>query len=458
MQEVVLRARNAQQAWGAMTPAARARALRPWWRRILAGMGELADALVAETGKPRFEALFHEVLPLLDSIRYQMRHVPRHLRPRRIPLHLARHRRSELVPVPLGVVGILAPWNFPVAVGVGDAVTALLAGNAVVLKPSERTPGSSRLLERWWRETGGDPDLLIVVEGGPEAGQALIAARPDHVVFTGSVSGGRRVAVAAAERLIPTTLELGGKAPAIVMPDADLEATARTLVWGAFANCGQVCAAIERVYVPRAIWAELLGHVRQHVAGLRPGLDVGRPTMPEATARWDAQVEDAVARGVEVTRPAAPFPLPYYAPAVLAPCPPDARVMREETFGPLLPLCPVADVSEAVRLANDSEVGLLGYVFCRDVAEGRALAARLETGTVMVNEVILTHAMPETPWGGQKDSGWGRVHGTQGLDAMVHWRHLNTPRMPWRFKPWLHPYEERWSALAERWLPRFWRP
>lgn len=132
--------------------------------------------------------------------------------------------------------------------------------------------------------------------------------------------------------------------------------------------------------------------------------------------------------------------------------------MREETFGPLLPMCPVMDVSEAVHLANDSEVGLLGYVFCRDVAAGRALAARLETGTVMVNEVILTHAMPETPWGGQKDSGWGRVHGTQGLDAMVHWRHLNMPRMPWGFKPWLHPYEERWSALAERWLPRVWRP
>lgn len=458
MEELVLRARRAQRAWGGLEPARRARALKPWWRRILSGMGEVADVLAAETGKPRYEALLHEVLPLLDGMRHQMKSVPRHLRARRIPLHLAIHRRSDLVPVPVGVVGIIAPWNFPVAIGIGDAVTALLAGNAVVLKPSERTPESSRMLVRWWRETGGDPDLLIVAEGGPEAGQALIAARPDHVIFTGSVPGGRRVAVAAAERLIPTTLELGGKAPAIVLPDADLAETAKTLAWGAFANCGQVCASVERVYVPRVIWEPLLGLLRREVAGLRPGIDIGRPTMPEAVARWDEQVAEAVSLGAEVIRPDAHFPDPYHAPALLAPCPADARVMREEIFGPLLPLCPVDDVEEAVRLANESEVGLLGYVFTRDVRAGRRLAARLQVGTVMINEVILTHAMPETPWGGQKDSGWGRVHGTQGLDALVHWRHVNAPRFRWTFRPWLHPYDDRWATLMERWLPRVWRP
>ncbi|MEB3298125.1 MAG: aldehyde dehydrogenase family protein [Candidatus Sericytochromatia bacterium] len=457
MKDIIEGARRAQRAWGELTPAERARRMRPWWRRILQGMGPLAEAIAEETGKPRFEALFHEVLPLLDGLRYQMRQAPRRLRPRRLPLHLALHRRSELVPVPLGVVGIIAPWNFPVAIGIGDATTALLAGNAVVLKPSERTPHATRLVAGWWVECGLDPNLLQVRTGGPEAGQELIAAGPDHIIFTGSVPGGRKVAMAAAERLIPTTLELGGKAPALVCPDADLAETARTLVWGAYANCGQVCASVERVYVPRQIWTPLLEELRGALKGLRPGLDVGRPTMPEAVSRWDAQVADAVARGAQTFRPEADFAAPFYPPTLLAPCPFDARVMQEETFGPLLPLCPVEDVDEAMALANASEVGLLAYVFTRDVAAGRHLAAKLEVGTVMINEVILSHAMPETPWGGQKDSGWGRVHGEQGLDAVVHWRHVNSPGFTWRLRPWVHPYEEEWMRLAERWLPRIWR-
>jgi succinate-semialdehyde dehydrogenase/glutarate-semialdehyde dehydrogenase len=369
------------------------------------------------------------------------------------------------------VVGIISPWNFPWAIPLGEVVMALMAGNAVVLKPSELTPFVGLKIADVFRRAELPEGLLEIMTGDGSTGAALAQARVDKIMFTGSVATGRRVAAAAAQTLTPVVLELGGKDPMIVLEDADLEAAASAAVWGAFANSGQACASVERCYVQEGIAERFTERVvaltrslRQDI-GTREGTDVGAMSSERQLRTVEEHVADAVARGARVLagggRPrssssgVAPQGGTFHEPTVLTGVTHEMSVMREETFGPVLPLMTFGTEEEAVRLANDSPFGLTASVWTNDIARGKRLAARIEAGTVMVNEVLYTHGIAQAPWGGVKQSGLGRTHGRLGLLEMVAPYHIHVNRLA-RFQDlwWFH-YTPHAAALFRQLARRF---
>jgi succinate-semialdehyde dehydrogenase/glutarate-semialdehyde dehydrogenase len=392
-----------------------------------------------------------EVVLVADLVRYFAKHAPQMLAPEPIPLHLMKHRASYLHFVPRGVVGVIAPWNFPFSIPLGETMMALIAGNAVVLKPSEVTPLVALLAHELHVAAGLPPDLFQVVTGRGPTGAALLDAGIDYCVFTGSVATGRKVAAACGERLIPCTLELGGKAPAVVCADADLDRAAAAIAWGGFANSGQVCASVERVYAVADVHDQLVERLVAEARRLRQGDASASTDVDVGAMSWDRQVEhvsrlvdDAVAAGATAAtggrRPDGAGQ--FYPPTVLVGCRQDMAVMRQEIFGPVIPVARVADEDEAVRLANDSQLGLLAYVFTRDRTRGKRLAERIAAGTVMVNDVLATYACPETPWGGVKTSGIGRTHSAIGLRDLCETRHVNHDRLSLPREVWWYPYKD----------------
>jgi succinate-semialdehyde dehydrogenase/glutarate-semialdehyde dehydrogenase len=406
---------------------------------------------VREAGKTRLEALGMEIILVADLVRYFTKHAAEMLEPEPITLHLLKHRASYLHYVPRGVVGVIAPWNFPLSIPLGETMMALIAGNAVVLKPSEVTPLIALKARELYLAAELPPDLFQIVTGRGPTGAALIDSGIDYCVFTGSVPTGKKVAAACGERLIPCTLELGGKAPAIVCGDADLDRAAKAIVWGGFANSGQVCASVERVYAVDSIHDALVARIVGHAKELRQGDASGSQDVDLGAMAWDQQVshveklvENAVAGGarLETGGQRKPGPGMFFAPTVLSGCTQDMDVMRKETFGPVIPIMRVHTEDEAVKLANDSHLGLLAYVFTRDRERGKRLAERIEAGTVMINDVLNTYACPETPWGGVKHSGIGRTHSMIGLRELCETRHVNHDRVALGREVWWYPYKE----------------
>jgi acyl-CoA reductase-like NAD-dependent aldehyde dehydrogenase len=444
-------ARAAQRAWGALPIEARAKRVLRFAEVLMARVEEVIDLVVREGGKTRLEALGMEVIVVADLVRYFAKHAPAMLAPEPIPLHLLKHRASYLHFVPRGVIGIIAPWNFPFAIPIGETMMSLIAGNGVVLKPSEVTPLIALKARELYLAADLPPDLFQIVTGRGATGAALIDGGIDYCVFTGSVATGKRVAAACGERLIPCTLELGGKAPAIVCADADLPRAAQAIAWGGFANSGQVCASVERVYAVDAIHDELVGRVADLARGLRQGdasssadVDIGAMAWDQQVATVERLVQGAVAAGARLEAGGArgPGPGQFFQPTVLSGCRQDMDVMRKEIFGPVIPIMRVADEDEAVRCANDSHLGLLAYVFTRDRERGKRLAEQIEAGTVMVNDVLATYACPETPWGGVKQSGIGRTHSVLGLRDLCETRHVNHDRLTMPREVWWYPYKE----------------
>ena len=454
--QLVAQARAAQRAWAAQPPRQRGQALRRLGAH-LADQGEALAALIArETGKPRLEALVHEVLGVAQLAHYFGRRAARILRRQRLRSTLLPHRRSYVHHVPRGVVGVISPWNFPLCLGLGDVIMALAAGNAVVLKPSEHTPLCGLEVPKLLAAVGMDPALVQVATGAGDVGAALLEADVDMVHFTGSVATGRHVAAVCGGRLIPCVLELGGKDAAIVLEDADLEYTARTLLWGAMANAGQACASVERVYAVGSIYAPLVARLTELMATLRQGderaqeVDLGPMILPAQRDRLAAQVAAAVAAGASAWTPAALMGMaaPFFPPTLLTGVDDALAVCADESFGPLLPIRQVQDVDEAVARANASRYGLSAYVFTRQVARGREIAERLEAGSTLINEVLVTHAAPETPWGGVKQSGLGFTHSDAGLRHLCQARHVNYNWLPVVAMPWLFPYRRTLVAPA----------
>ncbi len=456
--DAIGRSRAAQRAWGERSVEARVVVLRAFVDMLLDRGHELARLLALECGKPETEAYGFEVANLLNLTGWFCANAPKMLAPKRIPLALYKNRRSELHYKPLGVVGIISPWNFPLIIPMGEVVIALLAGNGVVLKPSEETPLIALKAVQWLEQCGVPPGLVNVVIGAGETGAALVTGGVDKIVFTGGTETGRKVAVAAAQQLIPCALELGGKAPALILPDADLERTAKALVWGGFVNSGQVCCAIERVYVHRSQHDALVSLVVDHVRRLRHGDPLRAPVDVGAVIRAGQidiakdLIRDAVARGavIEAGGGDKAGPGQFFELTVLSGVDDDARVMRDEIFGPVLPFAIYDDVEDAIRRANDSDLGLTAYVYGGDAKRCREVALRLEAGTVMVGDAVATYGMPETPWHGIKKSGIGVVHSEAGLHAMCRVLHLNTPRVSLPREAHWFPYHEITVDLARR--------
>jgi acyl-CoA reductase-like NAD-dependent aldehyde dehydrogenase len=463
VQAAVERARAAQLAWADLGLRRRIAVLREFQAKLYAKKSEIAAAITREVGKPLVEALVTEVLVVLDATRFLIDNAWGLLRDEPVPHgNLATKLKSGwLVREPHGVIGIISPWNYPFSIPATETLAALVAGNAVVLKPSELTPLVALELASLLHAAGVPEDVFQVVIGEGPAGAALLRSPIDKLVFTGSVATGKRIAAAAAERLLPVVLELGGKDPMLVLDDADVDVASSAAVWGAFVNAGQACLSVERCYVHRSLYDSFAKACAEKTKQLRVGngmdsdTDVG-PMIQERQVRIvESHVEDAKARGARVLAGGSRLTElgpNFYAPTVLVGVTQDMRIMREETFGPVLPVMACADDDEAIRLANDSDYGLAASVWTRDRKRGERLALRIHAGTVMVNDVISCFGISEAPHGGVKASGVGRTHGRFGLDEMVRVKYLDIDLMPGMKKVWWHGYGESFRRQMEGFL------
>jgi len=451
--EAIDRARIAQRRWEAAGVDHRCRVIDRF-REVLARNAEaMARLITMENGKVLEESMSLEVLPALDLASYFARRAKKILEPDRIALHLMRHRRSYVHYRPRGVALVISPWNFPFSIPTGEVIMALLAGNAVVHKPASLTPLVAVETRKYFDEAGLDPDLYQVLPGPGFLGSRMIEMGVDYVNFTGSTAVGRGVAELCGRQLIPCSMELGGKDPAIVFEDADLEYAAGSIVWGAFANSGQICASIERVYAHRDVYDRLVGLIVERTRklrqgnGLDDGIDIGAMTDPTQLELLDRHVASATAAGAKVLAGGArrEGPGQFFQPTVLVDANDTMDVVREESFGPLLPIMRFDTEEEAIRRANSSVYGLNASVYTRDRERGRRVAEQLEAGTVILNEVMFTHACPETPWGGVKQSGLGRVHSDQHLRDLCMPLHVNEEAVPYpaSWSPFWQPYSHR---------------
>lgn len=451
---IVAEAADAQRRWAARTPAERARVIGRAADFLLENTERYAELVTKENGKTIVESTYIEVLGILDTLRTIEKQASKVLQPERIPTPqlFFKNKRHWFVYEPIGVVGVIAPWNYPFLIPASEVAIALAAGNAVVLKPAPLTPLIGDAVAEMFAAAGLPSGLLRVIHGDAEIGQAM-CEHPGigKILFTGSVEVGTLVAQACAKHLKPYVLELGGKDAAVVLADADLDRAARGILWGGAANCGQTCSGIERVYVDRRVYQPFLDKITTLAEALKPGdpMSVDTQVGPFTTADQyeivTKQMSEASAKGAKtLTGGPAEVGLPgkFYAPAIVTDVDHSMSLMRDETFGPVVPVMAVDGVEEAVRLANDSTFGLGASVWSRNVKHARKVAEQLEAGSVWINDHMYSYAAAQLPWGGVKKSGVGRTHSKYGFYECCHVKMVSedSGRLP---VAWWHPYDER---------------
>ena len=444
------RARAAQAAWAARPVKERANIVRAAVDELVSRREDIISTLRAETGKPRAEALAIEIVPACDFLNHWSARAHGVLRDERRKVHgyIRPLKKLRIHYQPLGVVGVITPWNAPFVLSLNPVAQALLAGNAVVLKPSEMTPRSAEWAVRILHAAGVPEDLLQIVHGDGETGAALVEGRVDKISFTGSVGTGRSIAARCAQRLLPNTLELGGKDAMIVCADADLERAANGAVYLSMFNTGQVCLSVERIYVVDEVADEFTRLVREKAAAVTYGdgnVDMGPLFSDRQIDVVARHVADAENRGASVVVGGSRGPGEglYFQPTVITGAAQDMDVMREETFGPVAAIMRVRDEDEAIRRANDSNYGLGGSVFTKDSKKVRRIAARLTTGSVMHNDAAVIYGVTEAPFGGRKDSGVGQINGTDSLRGFTHAQPLLLNRWPLKKESVWYPYTEK---------------
>jgi len=454
---IVAGSARAQRRWGAMPAKERAFLIGRAADYVRFNHARIAELITKENGKTLVESYLMEVVPVIDTFHFVARSGPRILAPERVPnpqLFL-KHKRHTLERSPIGVIGVISPWNYPFTIPAGEVAIALASGNAVILKPAPLTPLTGEWIKEAFDAAGLPPGLLTVVHGDAEIGRAM-CEHPGigKIFFTGSVEVGQKVATVCGPLLKPYVLELGGKDAAIVCSDADLDRAARGVLWGGAANAGQTCAGIERVYVSRDVWDPFVDRISALAERVTPGdpMDPATQIGPFADAaqfdKVDAQVTDALDRGAKrLTGGPADVPLPgkWYAPAVVTEVDHSMSLMQEETFGPVIPLMPFGDEREALALANDSEFGLGASIWSRDPRRATRLARSLDAGSVWINDHMYSHAACQLPWAGVKRSGVGVTHSKQGFHECSRTKMISVDsgRIP---VAWWHPYDDRLRA------------
>jgi acyl-CoA reductase-like NAD-dependent aldehyde dehydrogenase len=423
--ELAQRSRAVQPEWDALGFAGRAAVMLRAQKWLMDNAQRVIEVIVSETGKSWEDAQTAEISYGGAAFGFWAKHAEDYLGDERVHSSNLLVTGKKLITryKPLGLIGVIGPWNYPLTNSFGDCIPALMAGNAVILKPSEVTPLTSMLLAEGMRECGLPEGVFSVATGRGEAGAALVDV-VDMIMFTGSTTTGKAVAVKAAQRLIPASLELGGKDPFIVLSDADVERAANVAVWSSFMNGGQTCVSTERVYVEAPVYDEFVAKVTEKASKLRQGVpdgfgsvDVGAVTFAPQADIIQSHVQDAIEKGARVVvgGHAGAGPGRFFEPTVLVDVDHTMTAMTEETFGPTMPIMKVADAEEAIRLANDSPYGLAASVFSKDVARGEAVARRLQAGAVNVNDALLNYTALELPMGGWKASGLGSRHGAGGI-------------------------------------------
>ena len=447
VKKAVENGRGAFQNWRETSFAARKKFVMKAREIILAEMDEIALLISNESGKPVAESLSMEIAPVLDLMQYFAKNAEKLLKPRKIKIGLYSllGRASQIVYQPLGVVGIIPAWNYPFSIPLGEIAMSIMAGNTVVLKPSELTPLVGLKIGEIFAKAGLPENVVQIVTGDGATGAALVESAPDKIMFTGSVATGKKIAAAAAKNLTSVVLELGGKDPMIVFADANLELAADAAVWGAFCNAGQSCSSVERLYVEESAAKELTRKIVEKTRKLKVGAggvettDIGAMSSKRQLAIVKDHVADFENAGAEILTGGKSNDL-FFEPTVISGVTNEMRAMREETFGPTLPIATFTTEAEAIKLANDSEFGLTASVWTRDPAKGKRVAEKIEAGTVCVNEVLYTHGIGQTPWGGFKNSGRGRTHGVEGLMELVQPQHIHINKLAILPNAWWMPY------------------
>jgi acyl-CoA reductase-like NAD-dependent aldehyde dehydrogenase len=449
--DAVAAARKVAPEWGALDPRGRAHVLKAVRQNIYSHLDEVVETIARECGKPRAEALSAEVLQAVISWLYLERTAGKNLRSERLGgiFGYALGLSTKAQYRPYGVIGAITPWNYPFGLAMAAIGPALFAGNTIVLKPSEVTPGVGEVVKSILEPL--PPGVATVVQGAGNVGAALVDAPCDKICFIGSPETGRKIAAAAATHLTPVVMELGGKDAAIVCSDADLDLASSGIVWGAFVNAGQTCAAIERVYVVDSVADEFSTLFLDKLKRLRQGgrdSDVGSLTFKKQFDAVARHVTDAVGKGARVLA-GGPDVGPrnkngslWYAPTVIEGVTDDMEAMQQETFGPLVPLIRVQDEDEAIRRANEDSFNLTASVWTRNGRRGEVLAGRVRAGSVVVNAHGEQWGSAWAPWGGVGESGYGRINGRLGLHEFVYPVTIGRNSMPRLKRLWWYPYDD----------------
>jgi len=451
VREAVEKSRPAFGKWKETSFKQRAEYVMEARKVILNELDEIARLISDESGKPVAESLSMEVAPVLDLMQYFARNTAKILKPERINIGLygAMGRTSKIIYKPLGTVGIIPAWNYPFSIPLGEVVMSLMAGNAVIVKPSELTPFIGLKIGEIFEKAGLPENVLQIVTGDGRTGAALVDAGTEKIMFTGSVATGKKIAESAAKHLTSVVLELGGKDPMVVFADANLELAAQGAIWGAFCNSGQSCSSVERLYIEESVAEEFTNLIVEKTKKLRQDsgdketTDVAAMSSERQIKIVEDHVESFRQEGAKILtggKRNAQFKGAFYEPTVISNATNEMRGMREETFGPTLPIAIFKTEEEAVRLANDSDFGLTASVWTRDLTKGKRVAEKILAGTVCVNEVLYTHGIGQTPWGGFKQSGYGRTHGKYGLLELVAPQHIHVNRALLAPNAWWLPY------------------
>ncbi|MCE5296433.1 MAG: aldehyde dehydrogenase family protein [Euryarchaeota archaeon] len=457
--DIVASAREAQREWYALTSGERRKVLLRTQANVLHSKEELIKVIMAETGKPRIEAIGNDIMAGLSVGDYCIDVIESNFQERKVDygrLGTAFKflgRRSFISPRPLGVIGIISPWNYPFGIPYSQTIMALAAGNAVVLKPSSYTPMTASLMKELFDGSGVPEGLVNVVYGsGGTVGKALISSGVDRIIFTGSGETGRQVMSMAAQTLTPVTLELGGKDPMIVLPDADIERAVKAAVWGSFVNAGQTCACVKRIYVHEKVIEGFARNMVNRTSTLKigdgssdPTVSVGPLISEEAVAEMERTVAMAVGQGGKVLIGGSRVKRlngHFFEPTIIGDVTQDMEVCQNETFGPIVALLPFKTEEEAIHFAWDNPHALTASVWTDDLRKGNEIARRLPGGTVMINNCLYTYGLGATPWGGSKGSGFGRTHGELGFMELVDSQHIHVDDGRYPRDLWWSPYDK----------------
>lgn len=444
----IARARAAFPAWRDTPLRDRIERLQRLTPLLKAEADALAETISNDTGKPLLESLVMELLTIPVALDYYAKHAAAFLERRKVATPLVFQPRTSYVEyAPMGVIAVIAPWNYPFQLAMLPALSALIAGNTVVLKPSEVTPLVAEMIAELFARLDLPPGVVEVCMGDGQTGAAVCAGDVDKIFFTGSVATGRKVMASAATRPIPVELELGGKDPMIVCHDAPIERAARAAAWGGLVNAGQMCISVERVYVVDAVYDTFLDALKRQMERVRVGApdthaDMGPLTFGPQRDTILRQLDDAVARGARILLGGKPLDVPgrYFPPTLVVDVTDDMALLREETFGPVIPVMRVRDEAEALERANAHEYGLTGSIWTRDTARGLRLASRLEVGHALVNDVLTSVGNIALPFGGVKRSGIGRYHGAEGLQTFCNQKSIMVSRGLVPYEPFWYPY------------------
>jgi succinate-semialdehyde dehydrogenase/glutarate-semialdehyde dehydrogenase len=456
--EMLFYARKVQKEWATLPLKQRAGYIRRLGQVVLSKMDEIAHVIAQCTGKTRMDALSTEVVPAVIASNYYARAAQRFLKKQKVKRSslLFFHKHAYLQHEPYGVIGIISPWNYPFGIPFHEVVMAIMAGNAVILKVATQVQPVGDLLKELVTESGLPEGLFRLVHiPGTTAGKIFIEEGLDKIFFTGSTEAGKKLMAKAAEKLIPLCLELGGKDAMIVLRDANLKRAALGAIWAGLSNAGQSCGSVERLYVEDAIYDDFLGYLKSEISKLRLGVDkdhnvdIGALTSQQQLAKIKEQVKKAIEQGANaysasfnrmneasITKSGLFHPL-----MILEKVTGEMELMQEETFGPVLAVEKVKDINEAIEKANHCLYGLTASIWTNDYKQAQLIANQLEAGVVTINDHLMSHGMPETPWGGYKQSGFGRTHGQAGFEEMTRLKVVVKEHLPFLIRNlWWHPH------------------